>query len=484
MRHALRDPLLWFCLAVFVTALLYLYGRVPAMATGDGYGAYFPVVWDLQDGKGLRSFLALQWGVGRTPAYPVMLYVASVFTGDVANSVELVAVLSVIAVVGASWVLLAPAVGRFAVGLGLLVWMTSESFYHAAFVSTPDLACVAITAVLAAVVVRAPPSPGAAFATGVLAVGAAATRANAVYLIPLVLAAAAGFGPRRTPKGSLLGCSFGVALPLLAWVVISLIVEGSPFWLPGGPTEISAVVYHPEFAPGDAPFEMAPLTLVGNALYRGLISGPHELATKATWLGPAVLFLGAVPLAISASARTALWFAALLLSSWLLIAPLHFEARYYLLQVLFISLGAASVLGWVAKRISGKDVVCAAICGLAATGVVIDRWERAEGQANKMKDVGSWIHAVDAVAAVAAELPEGCVGTEEVAFRLTPFRHLLRQRGLRGKVCCCGWDETQAGFLHFEKYGTFESENPPAYLERVETPGGPPQLTLFGRRRP
>ena len=482
MRAALRDPLLWLCVAAPVFALLYLYSRVPGLATGDGYGAYFPVVWDLQDGKGLRSFLALQWGIGRAPAYPLLLYAASLFTGDVATAVEVVAVLSVVAVVVAAWVLMVPAVASGAIGLGLVLWMTSESFYHAAFVSTPDLACVATTVVLAAVVGRAPPSSGAAIAAGLLAMFAVALRPNAVYLVPLVLAAAAGLGPVRGRKGTLLACLVAVAVPGLAWVAVSLIVKGAPLWLPGGPTEISSVVYHPDFAPGDAPLALAPLTFIGNALHRGLVSGPHEVATRASWLGPAVVSLGAVPLAFAASRRAALWFGALLLLGWLLIAPLHFEARYYLVQVLFISFGAAHFLHWLAKKISRRDVVAAGVCVLAATAVLVDRWDRAEAQADKMKSVGPWIEAVDQVAAVAAELPGGCIATEEVAFRLTPFRHMLRQRGLRGKVCCCGWDETHAGFLHFQKYGTFDPDDPPAYLERLETPGGPPQLVLFRRR--
>jgi hypothetical protein len=351
--------------------------------------------------------------------------VATWFGAAELAAVRAVALISTGVLTAAGLRLLSYDVDPIASCLAMGLFFASPCFTHAAFQASPDLACLAVILIA---LLAAKDHPVAA---GALAGAATLLRFNAVFLPVFLLITA------RRPKVLL-----GLALPILPWMVVSLRVKKRIFWLP---SSHASVGFHPDFLPrhafpeqllGEAPFEF-----LWRALYRGLISGPIEIGAQAAWWPASLLALGAVVLIWRAPAVRVKHWMLLLLLSWIPVAPIHFEARYYPLQVLAFSLLAARVVVGISKYLAPVVAAIAIVTTFGATASYREEHARHEATRRATLELADQMRAID-----------GCITTDLDAYTFSTFRLAMRQAGLEHRICCCGEKHSAArGVVTWEK---------------------------------
>lgn len=474
-----RDPWAWAAVLLPSLALAWQYARLPIVATGDGYAAYFPVVWALQDGRGAAAFEALQYGYIRMPAYPLALYLWTALGASLPLAIGTVGVLSAAAALAGVQRVAGAWLGARAAALGILLLVTSRGFLHAAFVSTPDLLALAL--LVWAFGCSLADGPGEWAAAGALAGLSVLARINLIFLPPLVLVLCAAAHPGQRRR-ALLASSCGLLLPLAAWSALS-VARGELFWLPQGPSELQAKVFHPAIlAQGDdlrAALAAEPLALLGRSLLRLLITGPAEVAGHACGPLPSALALAGILWGWRrADRKRACAAGALVGLSWLAMALSHFEARYYPVPVA----AACCLAGWTVSAAVDRAPLRpglrhAGLAMLVALVLALRAGDAASFAANH-QTAARFVEQTGRVAEVASRLPGGCIALEEVAYRMTAFRWKLRELG-PDRSCCCTASSEAGALVALKGWGHLEPEKHPERFEPVTVEGGSELLQLY-----
>jgi len=477
LNGLVRDPFCSFAIAVPIFILSWFYCDLPLVATGDGYAAYFPVVWGLQDGQGLSSFLSLEYGFVRPPGYALCLFFATFLTGDLAAGVALVTVTSaLIGLLAYRQILLRLGFSKGSAALAIVSLCVSEAFLHAMTASVPDPPYFAV--VMLAVLLGMRPGSALICATiGFLAAAGLFLRANGLYLLPICLL------PFLGSFRHLAAYACGALLPLLAWSYTSLEVKDVAFWLPSGPTGFDIQAYHPEVVAGasdllDA-FAREPLRTLGRLVVRAFITGPWDLALGAWW-PVGLLSLAALPAALRRRDRTALFVWLIVVAGWLVLVPVHYEPRYYIIQASALSAGAAFTVGSVVQQPRARRFAILA-APLLILSVLISRYPSAQRRWDFMSKAGIVIAEVHRIADFISSFPPGCVGTEMVAYRNTPLRFVFRQRRMEHRLCCCGIDDDSVGFVQLARFPLLDPARPVAGFVLMEAPSDQAFLQLFRR---
>jgi hypothetical protein len=461
--------------------------RLPIVATGDGYSAYFPVVWGLEDGRGANAFVELEEGPLRLPAYSVLLFAAKIATGSLRAAVAVVILLSLTFGVLALHSLVEGVADSGTAAIAVILFLSTDAVLHAAFCSTPDLACFAASAWAVALVARSELSTRRAVAGGSLVALAAFLRPNALGVLAFVLVAASGPRPWGRGPSRLLPALLGTAPLVVSWVAISIVAGKGAFWLPHGPALLASKNFSPAFLPGsDAVVDELlahPAIWLARAAWRGLLHGPAEVLLRASWWLPSVLALAALPRAWRAKRTTSVWFGMLLLSSWVFIAPLHFEDRYYLVEVAFIAAAAAWTISTVASRLRSPRHRLAALLAFSAI-VFASSAPRALAHYDFQARSGDFYRRFGPVASAIRGFGPGCVEVEPIAYRLLPLRAMMRATDGTDRGLCVGETESTVARLYITSRLPFDRASPPPGLEEVPIQEGPPEVVLFRTSSP
>lgn len=329
--------------------------RYRPLLSGDLYAAYLPPVLRLLDGNGAPSWENLFHGTGRVPGYPFVLYVLHHLLGSHLELINAPTAINVAGIVtlAASVFFLGRSVGQrtgapnLAGALSVFALTSTRSFIDAVYNATPDILFAVLVVLFAMTLIRAMHGHPAMFLmSGVIYGLLSLVRMNGFTLALAGVAVALATTSMRLGRrlAWLLGSAATALLTLSLWTPVSWRMKQQWFWIE---YTDSADGLHPDLvSPGqnlalDTLLQKYPVEGLIRVVKRGLWTGPIEVLTKAfsTWtivliaVTVAVLVIGAlrrprVPPPFDGAAAVVLLFSSFAL--WLLIAPIHYEARYYL----------------------------------------------------------------------------------------------------------------------------------------------------------
>lgn len=331
-----------------------------AALAGDPQGVYFVVAQQLQAGDGLAAFASLWYGAGRMPGLPLAIALAAFATDDLTRAAQVVniglALLGLALVLDSARVL---RLSRSATGTAFVIVATHVVFVSSALDALPDMG--AMTATLLVLRLTFVESGNAMSSSRALAAGVVAGcgflfRFNALALVAATPVAVAWAAPPRSRGHALGSAILGCSLMALPIAIIALGLARLGINYPNvyiTPENISATQH------------VGPWVALSSAL-RGLSALPHRFGMA---IGLPVALAGIPTLGVLALTRSVARPPLLILLAMLgLIAPLHFEARYYLFLL------PPAVLGFVLALSNGLERLgpsWASLVGLGVAGAVI-----------------------------------------------------------------------------------------------------------------
>ncbi len=430
----------------------YCWATFGILATGDGYSVYFPVVWDLADGRGLASFEGLAYGAFRAPLFSVQLYLTTLGGAYVGEGLTLGCILA--ALCSFAWAEPLPSEKPMLLCAIVLLVASTSAFIHAMSTSAPDILCAALALACIKLTRNDQKTPAQTFLGGVLVALSILTRFNAIVLLLIV--------PLLSKRLSLRSLSIWVAgavAGLVPWVCVSLILGHGPFWFPSGLTAHHAAgLPTPSFVPGaenagslieaaiNHPKALLAtlLTRIPQTLHRGF-----DAIGWPVWLGLIAVLL----LDFSNQYRTT---ARELVAAIIFVAPLLFvpvEPRYFLIPCFILSIRAAHGYAYAAQRLTRPLIF--GLLLLWGCWLGHSTWQ----SRFNLYSVAKAIH-LDSqkVLSFARSSTETVLFTDRLTYLHTPLRYHFRRARRQDQLKCCG-DESSTVIVQIQKRPTISSQN-------------------------